>query len=371
MNSNSLIAHSIVSNNTNSNSTTGVKHFIEMSTGSPTDNLYNRKKKSVVATVTSNIPPVAVDAVTDVASAAIASVSGQQRKREAAEVMTSKAKEKGGGYADNDKEEDVKVEAAGKAEVREDVRKNIHFFFLYVHSGAFGKMYKAKDMRKEYYDNQDWEQPMSDTQPKSKFVAIKHIFNISSPERIKNEIEMLHKLKGSNYVLSVITAFKKEEEIFMVMPYLESNSFSDIYLDMSMLENINPNNFWNNRQNKTGYLIDFGLAEYYNNNPEKPNITRAKGFRTPKILLKVYLLMQSLKLRRYMDFMPCNNVLLSDKVISTERWDHKDFMDVIDLFEKRLDLSNAMSDLKYEETAGPLVRIGLISLVRKSKTWHH
>lgn len=81
-------------------------------------------------------------------------------------------------------------------------------------------MYKAIDVRHEYYDNSGWdlssickdyerinldqstpnttqeeEETESSQEPPKHYVALKRIYVTSSPQRITSEIELLHQLK--------------------------------------------------------------------------------------------------------------------------------------------------------------------------------
>jgi hypothetical protein len=175
--------------------------------------------------------------------------------------------------------------------------------------GTFSTVYKAQDLRRDLYNNEDWEPQLlnsthhsfvsptstpireassSPSSPNNKvlseFVALKRIYHTSSPKRIANEIEILRKLKGSKCISPLITAFRQQDQVFVVMPYIQHDDFRKTYYDMSMLDikyymkslftalnqlhkhkilhrDVKPNNFLYNCRKRTGYLIDFGLAE--------------------------------------------------------------------------------------------------------------
>ncbi|CAO3642521.1 unnamed protein product [Cunninghamella blakesleeana] len=116
------------------------------------------------------------------------------------------------------------------------------------------------------------------------FVALKHIYSLSSPQRMGHEIKVLNELRGSTCIAPLISAFRQEDNIFMVMPYFEHDDFRDCYRNMTMLDikyylislltglkhlhkksimhrDIKPGNFLYNMKLKTGMLIDFGLAQ--------------------------------------------------------------------------------------------------------------
>lgn len=101
----------------------------------------------------------------------------------------------------------------------------IHIIFPppFLSTGTFSSVYKAVDVRHEYYDNSSWDlsaicndyerinldqssslmsqdEEVSDHESESQepikhFVALKRIYVTSSPERITSEIEILHQLK--------------------------------------------------------------------------------------------------------------------------------------------------------------------------------
>lgn len=175
--------------------------------------------------------------------------------------------------------------------------------------GTFSTVYKAQDLRRDLYSNEEWEPGLlnsashpyvsptstptretsvspspSNSKALNEFVALKRIYHTSSPKRIANEIGILRKLKGSKCISPLITAFRQQHQVFIVMPYFQHDDFRKTYYDMSMLDikyymkslftalehlhkhkilhrDVKPNNFLYNCRKRTGYLIDFGLAE--------------------------------------------------------------------------------------------------------------
>lgn len=153
------------------------------------------------------------------------------------------------------------------------------------------------DVRRDYYDNSDWEpqllssstsspgeEEMNNSKTIYDFVALKRIYHTSSPRRIANEIAILRRLKGCSCISPLITAFRQQDQVFVVMPYIQHDDFKRTFTDMSMTDikyylrslftalehihkhkilhrDVKPNNFLYSRKKKTGYLIDFGLAE--------------------------------------------------------------------------------------------------------------
>ncbi|KAI9334637.1 kinase-like domain-containing protein [Pilaira anomala] len=152
--------------------------------------------------------------------------------------------------------------------------------------GTFSKVYKAKDLLVDYY------MPI---EPKYKlesvlegkdanYVAIKLIFNISSPLRVAEEIRYLIMFRGLPCITPLITAFRHESYTYLVLPYINFDHFDDFFYDMSlddirsyltqlltglecvhekniMHRDIKPGNFLYNKTSKIGYLADFGLAQ--------------------------------------------------------------------------------------------------------------
>lgn len=173
--------------------------------------------------------------------------------------------------------------------------------------GSFSTVYKAQDLRRKYYNNDDWEpqllsaaesafispaatpnkeddSPQSPSKGLSDYVALKHIYHTSSPRRIASEIKILRQLKGAKCISPLITAFRQEEQIFVVMPYIQHDDFKKTFADMDLTNircymrsimtglqglhkykilhrDVKPNNFLYSIRKRTGYLIDFGLAE--------------------------------------------------------------------------------------------------------------
>ncbi|KAI7905669.1 kinase-like domain-containing protein [Cokeromyces recurvatus] len=170
--------------------------------------------------------------------------------------------------------------------------------------GTFSTVYMAEDVRHRLYNNDEWKAQLitseyqeakvsllynknfaaSDKEDLNEFVALKHIYSTSSPKRIAKEIKILKILKGSKCISPLITAFREQDHVFMVMPYIKHDDFRENFSDMSVIEikyymkslltalqelykfkiihrDIKPNNFLYNRRKRVGYLIDFGLAE--------------------------------------------------------------------------------------------------------------
>ncbi|KAI9276059.1 kinase-like domain-containing protein [Sporodiniella umbellata] len=193
--------------------------------------------------------------------------------------------------------------------------------------GTFSTVYKALDIRRDMYDNNDWfstvlnkpytgedkAKHLNDAKVQNEFVALKRVYSTSSPHRIANEIKILQQLKGTACISPLITAFRDGNDTFVVMPYYPHDDFNDAYNTMScndiksylksmftalsqlhdlkiIHKDIKPNNFLYNIKKKVGYLIDFGLAQreedtkHLEEKPEAadelPLVEPVKGFDT-------------------------------------------------------------------------------------------
>ncbi|RUS19993.1 kinase-like domain-containing protein, partial [Endogone sp. FLAS-F59071] len=176
--------------------------------------------------------------------------------------------------------------------------------------GTFSSVYKAVDLQHDQYDNSQWVSDSEDenegvlgldddntrrgqllgskrkrpADSRGKYVAIKRIYVTSSPMRIENEISILHDLSGSDCVVPLITAFRQEDQVVVVLPYFKHDEFRDFYRKATMtdikyyfhslftaLKNIHshgiihrdvkPSNFLYNVHKRRGVLVDFGLAQ--------------------------------------------------------------------------------------------------------------
>lgn len=104
-------------------------------------------------------------------------------------------------------------------------------------TGTFSSVYKAVDLHYHTkWDNSPWHghhPPESSAHYQSRpydpgskvFVAIKRIYVTSSPERIRNEIEVLEATRGCRHVAQLITAFRKEDQVVVIMPYQTNADF--------------------------------------------------------------------------------------------------------------------------------------------------
>lgn len=196
-------------------------------------------------------------------------------------------------------------EAARVAEEISHLMKNVKNLANYyklvdkIGEGTFSTVYKAVDIRRDYYDNKNWaphlltsptnEPTNEDNSTNAKsitdYVALKRIYHTSSPRRIATEIAILKLLRGNPCISPLITAFRQQDQVFVVMPYIPHDDFKRTFSTMYLMDikyylkslftalshlhhlkilhrDVKPNNFLFSRKRKTGYLIDFGLAEH-------------------------------------------------------------------------------------------------------------
>lgn len=123
---------------------------------------------------------------------------------------------------------------------------------------------------------------------KPQYVALKRINVTSSPDRILDEIQFIKSLHGCNEVVPIITALRYEDQIVVVMPYFHHQDFRDylpkfniqdiMYYMHSLLKavahihdhniihrDLKPSNFLYSPSHRRGMLVDFGLAQRYQN----------------------------------------------------------------------------------------------------------
>ncbi|KAJ2915176.1 hypothetical protein MD484_g5224, partial [Candolleomyces efflorescens] len=103
-------------------------------------------------------------------------------------------------------------------------------------TGTFSSVYKAIDLQYHKYDNSPWlghHPPESSAHYQSEekgegrkaFVAIKRIYVTSGPERIKNELVIMEMTRGCRHVSQLVTAFRCEDQVAVVMPYHRNDDF--------------------------------------------------------------------------------------------------------------------------------------------------
>ncbi|KAI7904404.1 kinase-like domain-containing protein [Cokeromyces recurvatus] len=252
----------------------------------------------------------------------------------------------------NSKYEDEEVvqrkrEARRKEHVQKEINKLLESFPSLAQyyelvdrtgSGTFSKVYKAKDLLKDQYV--DWTKDLDQLNGINQdYVAIKLIMDTSSPARMASEIKCLQELRSSAGITPLITAFRNDSTLFIVLPFIECDHFDEFFTSMTVADikcyikkllvglqsthakgimhrDVKPGNFLYNTKTKDGYLADFGLAqkvdpqpkihavnsilsnESINQNGEagyfmndtRPSIqadrSGTRGFRAPEVLLR-------------------------------------------------------------------------------------
>ena len=104
-------------------------------------------------------------------------------------------------------------------------------------TGTFSSVYKARDL---HYHDKWYNTPWHGNHPPSSsayyqsvpfpsgskvYVAVKRIYVTSSPERIRNEISILDDCKSCRHVSQLITAFRKDDQVVVIMPYQKNDDF--------------------------------------------------------------------------------------------------------------------------------------------------
>ena len=103
-------------------------------------------------------------------------------------------------------------------------------------TGTFSSVYKAIDLRYEEWDNTPWHghhlssssahyQSVPRPEGSKVFVAIKRIYVTSSPERIRNELVIMEECRGCRHVSQLITAFRHNDQVAIIMPYHRNDDF--------------------------------------------------------------------------------------------------------------------------------------------------
>ena len=104
-------------------------------------------------------------------------------------------------------------------------------------TGTFSAVYKAIDLGYHTkWDNAEWHghhpstssshyQSVPHPPDKKAFVAVKRIYVTSGPERIRNEISIMSDCRGCRHVSQIITAFRHQDQVVVVMPYQRNDDF--------------------------------------------------------------------------------------------------------------------------------------------------
>lgn len=147
--------------------------------------------------------------------------------------------------------------------------------------GAFGKVLVVKNC---HQNNGNQQQKLPNPDINNLKFALKCVHPIIKPLRLANELRHLRDLGGQSNVVQMHSAHFYMGSLYIVMDYAEHHKFSDMVSGLSydeivvymknlllalehvhekntMHRDIKPANFLFNRRNRTGTLIDFGLAQ--------------------------------------------------------------------------------------------------------------
>lgn len=158
--------------------------------------------------------------------------------------------------------------------------------------GTFSSVYLAHDSLHNMHDNAYWTGKESTADLSELYeetghqVALKKILVTSSPSRVENELSILENLRGCRHVSPLVTAFRDEDQVVIVLPYHASDDFryfyrlmnppkireymtcllralKDIHARGIIHRDVKPANFLFDYESGHGVLVDFGLAERY------------------------------------------------------------------------------------------------------------
>ncbi|ORX86743.1 kinase-like protein [Anaeromyces robustus] len=155
--------------------------------------------------------------------------------------------------------------------------------------GTFSSVYKAlrideERKRKERIKKKKENKYYAKKIKGKKYYALKRIYATSSPQRIENEISILHDLRKKSNIVSIYGCVRYEDQVILVLPYIQHNDFRNYFNTMTMNDiryymisiltalkhchelyimhrDIKPSNFLYDVKNRTGVLVDFGLAQ--------------------------------------------------------------------------------------------------------------
>ncbi|KLT38754.1 kinase-like protein [Cutaneotrichosporon oleaginosum] len=158
--------------------------------------------------------------------------------------------------------------------------------------GTFSSVYLAYDSLHNLHNNVYW-LPEETKSPVGNLcvetghqVALKKILVTSSPERVENELSILENLRGCRNVSPLVTAFRDDDQVIIVLPFHACDDFryfyrlmdppkiraymtcllralKDIHARGIIHRDVKPANFLFDYESGHGVLVDFGLAERY------------------------------------------------------------------------------------------------------------
>ncbi|EPY53642.1 CDC7 protein kinase Spo4 [Schizosaccharomyces cryophilus OY26] len=194
-------------------------------------------------------------------------------------------------YANDVDREDL-PEIAKLVQAFPTIEEDYHVVKL-VGAGSFSSVFKAIDRHYDSYDNSYWITSQIENQngqekgkhQRQQFVAIKRVYATVLPSRIQTELEMLHELRGGECVLNMITAVRHQDQVLIVLPFIQHAEFRDFYMKYTLPEiatylqdllkglahiaskgiihrDIKPGNFAWNPYTQRGVILDFGLAQW-------------------------------------------------------------------------------------------------------------
>ncbi|BEI88049.1 uncharacterized protein CcaverHIS019_0107670 [Cutaneotrichosporon cavernicola] len=158
--------------------------------------------------------------------------------------------------------------------------------------GTFSSVYLAHDSLHNMHDNQYWTGNENTEDVRELYeeaghqVALKKILVTSSPARVENELSILENLRGCRNVSPLVTAFRDEDQVVIVLPFHACDDFRYFYRLMDppkireymtcllralkdihgrgiIHRDVKPANFLFDYDSGHGVLVDFGLAERY------------------------------------------------------------------------------------------------------------
>ncbi|RKP27960.1 cyclin-dependent protein kinase [Syncephalis pseudoplumigaleata] len=155
--------------------------------------------------------------------------------------------------------------------------------------GTFSVVFKAQDLLGRTLKENRWQLPPASL----RYMAIKCIHVTSAPERIHSEISKLVALRRAPSVAPMLDAFRYEDRVAIVLPYIKHIDFRSFYPTCSLDDirhymyalllslrdthkagivhrDVKPTNFLYDHHRRRGFLVDFGLAQVRRGGIHKP-----------------------------------------------------------------------------------------------------